>query len=116
LCIAADSFATAGVNASEAGALHFPNLRDASVAVSLRRAYDSIRDERAKKLFLILSLLPAEHRITRDMLPLFLEGFGAAHDQASKYLAWLASSGLVLVEESKRLTNTPVREIASVLK
>ena len=89
----------ASVNESEAGALHFPSLREASVAVSLRLAYDSIRDEDAKKLFLILSLLPAEQRVTRDMLPFFFGGFGAAHDQASRSLAWLANSGLVHVEE-----------------
>ena len=88
------------VDESEAGALHFPNLREASVAVLLRLAYDSIRDEDAKRLFLILSLLPSGQKVTRDVLPLFIGEFGAAHDRASRSLAWLVNSGLVAVDDS----------------
>jgi hypothetical protein len=56
----------------------------------------------------ILSLLLSGQRVTRDVLPLFIGGLGAAHDQGSRSLAWLANSGLVYVDDSGVISVHPL--------
>lgn len=62
----------AGVDESEVESLHLGDRRTASIAVSLRLAFDSILDDGARKLFHVLCMLPREYAVGKAMLPFLL--------------------------------------------
>lgn len=94
------------IDASEAEALHLTRPRQASVAASLKLAYESVRDEKAKRLFQVLCLLPEEQVVTADTVPLFLGRLG--NGRTKKSIAWLSNSGLIHIDEDGRIQLHPI--------
>lgn len=94
------------INESEASVLHLNRHAEKSVAGFLNRAYESIRDEEAKKLFQILSLLPEDQVVTSETVPLLLGRFG--NGKVKKAIAWLKNSGFIHVDEIGRIQLHPI--------
>ncbi|MBW2739925.1 MAG: TIR domain-containing protein [Deltaproteobacteria bacterium] len=101
------SFGTlTSIDESEASVLHLNRYAEKSVTIALNQAYESIRDEEAKKLFQILSLLPENQKVTSETVPLLLGSFG--NGKTKKAIAWLNNSGFIHVDEGGRIQLHPI--------
>lgn len=91
--------AAAGVDESEVDALRLQDRRSASIAASLRLAYDAIRDDGARRLFSVLCMLPADYAVDTAALALFLGESNQKGPHVTRALAWLINSGFVRVDK-----------------
>jgi hypothetical protein len=92
--------ALTSVGESERSTLHLVERHEASIAASIRMAYESIRDSEAKQLFQVLCALPEGEAVTRQTLSMLVGGFaGERKKKAEKSLAWLENSGLVSTDQ-----------------
>ena len=96
----------ASIDESEASILRLNRHAEKSVAGLFNRAYESIRDEEAKKLFQILSLLPEDQAVTPEIVPLLLGRF--ENGKVKKAIAWLKNSGFIHIDEEGRIRLHPI--------
>jgi len=100
--------AATGVDESEASALRLQDRRTASVAASLRLAYDAIRDDGARQLFKVLSMLPAEYSVDTSMLAFFAGESNQRGPHVTRALGWLVNTGFVHVNKEGNVVVHPL--------
>lgn len=100
--------AATGVDESEANVLGLQDRRTASIAASLRLAYDAIRDDGARRLFNVLCMLPTDYAIDTSALAIFVGESTQKGPHVTRALAWLVNTGFVRVDKEGKVVVHPI--------